>query len=321
MKKCKPAQKISVVVCTYNRSKLLRRAVQSLVEQTLAKSLYEIIVVDNDSTDDTPQVIASLQKQYAEVHIKFIKEINQGHNYVRNVGVREAKGKFIAFLDDDAYADKNWLVTILDCFSRVKPEPVVVGGIVKPFYLSAKLPWFKDKYEIRSWGEKERLLKRGESFSGSNMIFRKKIITKYGGFENYAGMRGKYMHLGDETGLFEKMWKGYGNKNFMFYSPKIVVYHAVFPYKMRVSYQLKRSFVAGQSLVIRHREKNIIYRIGMCFLSIGYIIKNAIIGIIRIYQYQKPQQWLVEQFSQIFFGIGYFLGSFNIFITIKQRTE
>ena len=227
---------ISIIVCTYNRSNLLRRAVKSLTEQTLAKSRYEIIVVDNNSSDDTKEVVALLQKQHSKVNIKFINEANQGHNYVRNAGIRNSRGKFIAFLDDDAYADKNWLVTILDCFNRVKPKPLVVGGLVKPFYLTPKLSWFNDKYEMRSWGEKERFLVKGESFSGSNMIFRKEIIAKYGGFDSKAGMKGNYMHLGDETGLFENLWKGYGNKNFMFYSPKIIVYHAVFANKMSIGY-------------------------------------------------------------------------------------
>lgn len=319
MKKENITKGISVVVCTYNRSNLLRRAVQSLIEQTLARSLYEIVVVDNCSSDDTKEVITSLQQQHSGVNIELIKEANQGHNYVRNAGVREAKGKFIAFLDDDAYADKNWLTMILDCFGRIKPEPVVVGGVVKPFYLSPKLSWFKDKYEIRSWGEKERFLKEGESFSGSNMIFQKEIILKYDGFESYAGMRGNYMHLGDETGLFEKLWKGYGNKNFMFYSPKIIVYHAVFAYKMSVSYQLKRSFVAGQSHAIRQCKNKILRKIAFSLFASGYIFIYFLAGIARIYKYHLYKHWVVEELSKVLFGMGYLLGCLNIILQVRQR--
>src|SRR3989338_11158164 len=100
--------KISVIICTYNNVKCLKQAILSLVDQTLDKNLYEILVVDNNSSYETVLQVKSLQhKSLAEVRL--IKELKQGLGYARNKGLKSAKGEYVAFIDDDAKADEYWL--------------------------------------------------------------------------------------------------------------------------------------------------------------------------------------------------------------------
>ena len=157
------APKISVAVCTYNRAELLRGALQSLVEQSLDKALYEVLVVDNASTDHTSDVVRLFQCANPELEIILVSEARQGLGYARNTGFNNSKGAYVAFMDDDTRSDKNWLKLALDCFEHVRPTPWSVGGPVFPFYDSPKPAWFKDEYETDTWGDTPRFLKDRKS--------------------------------------------------------------------------------------------------------------------------------------------------------------
>jgi len=104
--------KISVVICTYNRSKTLGAAIESVAAQSLPRSLgCEILVVDNNSTDETRQVVEGLQQRYPE-RIRYVFERAQGISHARNTGIREAEAEILAFLDDDEIADTEWLANL-----------------------------------------------------------------------------------------------------------------------------------------------------------------------------------------------------------------
>ena len=91
---------ISAVICTYNRADLLAGAIESLLEQTLNPAHREIIVVDNASTDGTRAVV----EQFAPDGVRYVLETRQGLGYARNRGWQEARGEFVAYIDDDARA-------------------------------------------------------------------------------------------------------------------------------------------------------------------------------------------------------------------------
>ncbi len=173
---------ISVVLCTYNRVELLQDALKSLLEQSLDKSLYELVVVDNASTDHTRDILKNYKLASIQPEIILLSEPNQGLDYARNTGWRHARGAYVAFIDDDCMATKDWLQSLWNCFEHVHPSPWSVGGPIMPVYDAPKPIWFKDSYETSAWGEQPRLLKRRESFTGCNMAFRKDILKKYGGF-------------------------------------------------------------------------------------------------------------------------------------------
>jgi len=140
---------ISVVVCTYNHSFLLKNCVTSLYEQTLAKDKYEIIVVDNNSKDDTAEVVKAFKNDEL---IRYIFEEQQGLSHARNRGVSEAYGSYIAFIDDDAKAAPDWLEVAFQILNSTQPALDCLGGPCYPFYLSEKPKWFLDEYEIRGFG-------------------------------------------------------------------------------------------------------------------------------------------------------------------------
>lgn len=309
---------LSVVVCTYNRADMLSSALESLVQQTLDKRLYEVIIVDNASSDATPEVLGGLRARYGEWNIVLAREDRLGLGYARNAGVREARGAYVAFMDDDARADKDWLKRALGCFEHVRPSPFVIGGPIFPFYDSPRPAWFKDEYEIRTWGQEPRFLSQRESLSGSNIILKKDIIEKYGGFDVQVGMKGSRLSVGEETNLFKTIGRHNTHARVFYYSPHLVIHHAVPAYKMTVSYQLKRAFVGGQACCL-DGPVPFLGRSKYLLKIIFSLAKLSMLLLIRLRSYSTRQNWAVESFAPILVEMGRFMACLGFHIPVRQR--
>jgi len=309
---------ISVVICTYNRAELLNGALKSLVEQSLDLECYEIIVVDNVSTDNTPEVVNTFQEMYPKHTITRVYEPRQGLGYARNTGFKNARGRYVAYIDDDALAGHDWLKTALELFENVKPTPFSVGGPILPFYNTPKPIWFKDEYETRHWGDQERCLRPGESFSGSNMIWEKEFLQTFGGFDVRVGVKGVYLSLGEETRLFRHVWSLLPDPIF-FYSPKLLVRHLVSPCKMTVFYRWKRSFVEGQISGSQRITKGLLDRMRFLARRLRILFKIGWRTFRKIGSHDHLENWLVEEGRDIFSQIGIIFGAIGFLIRVRQR--
>lgn len=119
---------VSVILPTHNRSRLLRRAVTSVVKQSYPD--WEIILVDDGSSDDTPAVVEQLQRELGEQKLRAIRISPSGVCAARNVGLRAARGELIAYLDDDNTMHSFWLKAVVWAFAQRPEVDVVYGGIV-----------------------------------------------------------------------------------------------------------------------------------------------------------------------------------------------
>jgi glycosyltransferase involved in cell wall biosynthesis len=309
---------ISVIICTYNRSDYLKKAIQSLVNQTLDRSFYEILVIDNHSTDDTKDIV---NNEFSNVqNLRYIFEPIIGLSQARNTGWKKGKGEFIAYLDDDAQASKDWLHTALNIFTHTQPEPLCIGGPILPYYDSPKPAWFEDVYEIRKLGEQPRFLRPSDRlFSGSNMIFRKEILEYYGGFDTDFGVRGEYLSLGEEDSLFLRIWNGEQNNTKLYYSPELMVFHLVPTYKMTLSYQFKRKFVAGISAYKLHSNDSFGKRIRLLIEIIYNILMAFIQAIIHRDTFVCYEDWAMKTLSPVPTKLGWITASLGLSISIKQQ--
>lgn len=304
----------SVVICTYNRVQLLTKALSSICSQTLDKAHYEIIVVDNNSNDGTREAVDEFCQRFTNVRYCF--EPQQGLSCARNRGWQQARGVYVAYIDDDAYAGENWLETALTLFESTKPVPLCLGGPILPFYSTIKPIWFKG--ELRTWGDGPRYLRPGESFSGSNMIWRKEIVKTLGGFDVSSGVRGDYLSVGEETVLFEKIWNSFDQPHF-YYSPALAVHHWVPPAKMTVWYQLKRAFAVGQSWNRLHGPRILWRRLRFLMGGVLDIAKMVEQLLRRRKQHVYFQNWLIEDGRPIFVKLGTLSGVMGLDIRLRQR--
>ena len=273
--------KISVIICTYNRVQLLQKAILSLAEQTMSKSDYEIIVIDNASTDNTKNIVYHISSQVP--NLRYIYEPNQGLSYARNRGIQEAKGEVIAFIDDDAVASQDWLNQLMNAFDCVKPAPSCVGGKVIPIWEASQPSWLVDELlmdlAIVNWGDSAHFLHYPDKcIIGANMAFKKRELIKAGGFSNKLG-RKKYCLLSNEENLLLSEMQKQGKR--IYYKPEACVYHHIPKSRLSKKFFIKRAYWQGVSDYVLNYElggkKN---SIAFLIRGIFFMIVNSVRGLL-----------------------------------------
>lgn len=247
-----PEIKLSVVVCTFNRCELLRECLQSLAEQTAGPDEYEVLVIDNNCTDNTVAVVEMFSDGYPQFH--YLRETNQGLSFARNRGWMEARGDFVAYIDDDAVAAPDWVEKVLAAFTQKSPKPAAVGGPILPRLKAVPPWWFSARLETRSWGEHSCFLQPPLAkfgFSGSNMALTKKLLSDYGGFNTTLGMCGENVLMGEEVDLFARIYEAHP---LFWYDPAIKVEHLVACRQLSLRTRMYRCYQAGRS---RRRFKDV----------------------------------------------------------------
>lgn len=234
---------ISIVVCTYNRADLLADALQTLCEQHLDSDEYELIVVDNNSTDNTRAVTESFAQRYPNVRYCF--EALQALSYARNRGSQEAKGEYVAYIDDDCKVPPQWTAIAQEVIRQ--HNPAVFGGPSFPFYNSPKPPWFQDRYESRLQQRESGPLGNDPKkfLSGMNMVFKKSLLQELGGFHPNLGMHGKKIGYAEERALIDYIRVNIPDA-LVYYEPQLFVYHLVRPNKMTMRWIMPARFVNGR---------------------------------------------------------------------------
>ena len=237
---------ISAIICTFNREQYLHKAIQSLVEQTLETELYEIIVVDNHSTDNTKKIVT---EEFAHIpNLRYIYEPVLGLSQARNTGWQNAKGEYIAYLDDDAIASPTWLENIIQVFESIIPTPGGVGGKIEPIWEAERPSWLPDRLlpwlTILDWSENPIFLTDYRYIAGANMAFPRFLIEKVGGFQVDLGRKGKKL-LSNEELLLRTQIQSHGYK--IYYDPKIAVKHHVPASRLTQAWFIKRNFWQGVS--------------------------------------------------------------------------
>jgi len=215
--------RISAVVCTHNRASYLRKALGSLASQTLPHELYEIIVVDNASTDGTREVA----DEFADVPgLHYLYEPVLGSSRSRNRGWRGAQGEYIAYLDDDAVASPEWLEKLLDVFDSFEPTPGCVGGKVEAIWEVPRPDWLHDgllgRLSIFDWSDVPVVVGEQEWLSGCNIAFPREVLRALGGFREDLGREGTSLRGNDDIDMRHRL-DSLGRR--CVYHPEIVVDH------------------------------------------------------------------------------------------------
>jgi glucosyl-dolichyl phosphate glucuronosyltransferase len=244
--------RISAVIPTFNRARYLRKAISSLVEQSLPKDQYEIIVVDNCSTDDTRQIVHT---EFSHVgNLRYVFESQQGLNHARNTGWRNASGEFVAYLDDDAIACSDWLERILERFNTYDPKPGCVGGRIAPIWESSKPAWLADNIAgFLAIADSDTLVASQSQrvLAGANMAVRKDLLEAIGGFEPRLDRKGdNLMSNGDSLLQLQVIERSYS----CLYDPQISVRHHIQSARFDQGWFIRRMYWEGvsESLMYNH---------------------------------------------------------------------
>ena len=234
---------ISVVVCTYNRAELLTKGLQTLCEQTLAISDYEVIVVDNNSHDNTRAVTEDFCQRYP--NIRYCFEAQQGLSHARNLGWREAKAAYVAYIDDECKAPSQWLAVAKQIIERLSPG--VFGGPYYGYHTTKPPAWWKESYEAFELCNKAHALSPGEYIRGGNLFIQRRLLELMGGFEVALGMSGNKLAYGEES-HFQRHLRATLPDKLIYYDPELYIYHLVRPEKMTWRYILTSRFSSGRHI-------------------------------------------------------------------------
>lgn len=263
---------LSVVVCTHNRSRLLYDCLRSLVRQTADSSVFEIIVVDNNSTDTTPEVVQAFLGKFCNV--RYVREPQTGLSHARNRGMIEVEGEYVAYIDDDAQAYPDWVEKIASYIRRNR-SIVAFGG---PYYALSEIPlpdWFPPEYGSFDAGDKELLLNGLDIFlCGTNMVFNRKILVEAGGFREDLGMQGEKILYGEETRLqIELEKRGFE----IYYVPSIKVNHLIAAYKMKLSWLLYSIYAAGSCRSITlSTQRSLVSHCGAICITLASALRTTL---------------------------------------------
>lgn len=244
---------ITVVISTFNRCQFLKEALESVLSQKYDGGYFEIIIVDNNSTDGTRELVSGYSRAYPGI-VKYVMEERQGLSNARNRGVQEADGTIVAFIDDDATADRGWLKGFMEVYKNY-PDAGVVGGSNKPVWLSNKPVWLTQNLEINfgilNYGNEILELSFPKSPGGGNFSIKRDLFFALGGFCGNLGRSGKSLISNEEILLCYLVEQ---NKKKVFYTPNAVIHHKVIPERLNRRFLFKRAYAQGISNVILDKK-------------------------------------------------------------------
>ncbi len=216
---------ISVLIATYNRAGSLALTLESLVCQDNAGE-YEIVVVDNNSTDCTEAVCGIFASEHPEVRFTYSHQPRQGLSYARNSGIERSNGEVMVCIDDDEKAGRGFVAGYRDFFEAY-PHVSVAGGRIVPDYEVTPPSWYSPFLERPLGGKVDHgpAVKPfpGKSYpGGGNIGFRREAIERVGMFDPNLGRTGTSVMGGEEKDLIQRL-RAAGEE--IYYLPDAVIYH------------------------------------------------------------------------------------------------
>lgn len=228
----------SIVIVTRNRHEQLTQAITSIENQNYHKEKFELIIVDNASTDCTKKRVNEISKNM-KLKIHYIFEKNVGISFARNAGLTKARGDWIIYFDDDTIVDHSFLHN-LDCALKANPTAKAFGGkaLIKrpdklPFFWSSHFEGYLSSVD---YGINTVTIHFPQTPYGLNMGFERKILQMLNGFNE------EIIFGGDETELFYRLEQN--NINTL-YIPNCLVHHVVSENRFTIFWLLVAAYRSG----------------------------------------------------------------------------
>lgn len=231
------APAVSVIMSTYNRGDLLDDAVRSVLAQRGSPPpAFELIVVDNNSTDETRAIVGRFAADDARVCYVF--EGRQGLSHARTAGLRVARAPLVAFTDDDVRAEPDWVAGIVRAFHEY-PEADVVGGRVLPAWPGPPPPWLTTAHwaplALVDYGDEPIAVTAARPIClvGANLAFRREVFDLVGTFAaDLQRVKDGIGSLEDHEFLLRLLRRGRTGV----YDPRVVLHAEVQPHRLARAY-------------------------------------------------------------------------------------
>jgi glycosyltransferase involved in cell wall biosynthesis len=232
----------TVVICTHNRSAFLSETLEALINQHTPDFAFDILVVDNASTDQTRNILAAFQNKPVPVRYLYVPVLGLAH--ARNQAIDQVTAPYIAFLDDDAIPAPDWLRTLLGTFDTIQPTPGAVGGRVFLRWTAGQPAWMPDDllgvYSLLDYGDQVQAVR---AVNGCSVAFPGAVAKRYR-FDTRLGVAGKNQIPGEDADILNRMRR---DNLVIYYQPGAVVCHVVGQYRENRHYLFARSRGLGHA--------------------------------------------------------------------------
>lgn len=239
----------SVIVCTYQRAASLKDTLAALKRLRVPAGFRaEFIVVDNNSSDHTRNVVEEFQADWEALRYTF--EAAQGLSHARNHGIAAARGQYILFTDDDVLPEEDWLERIVSGLDSYQAD--ACGGYIAPIWETPPPAWLTERFygflAVRTDREDDYILDSSTQLPfGANMAFRRAVFERVGLFDTERGRKGKVLASGEDGEMFERILAAGLKAVFL---GKARVHHKVEAFRMTKAYLRRWRRQTSQNLAI-----------------------------------------------------------------------
>ncbi len=248
--------RLSVILCSHDRLHYVRSCMASLARQTVGQDGFEIILVDSGSPAAVHVELERLVEQSANARLLRLERA--GVSLARNAGARAATGDYVAYIDDDAMAAPDWIEQIQRVLAERGGRPAVLGGRVLPTWEEPLPDWWPASLrgvlsiiEHEGAGEfrTDALPAKLEPY-GVNMILRRDVMLRHGGFAEALGRLGLVLQSDEDVQL---AWRLQDAGYSAIYDSRVVVHHSIQATRLNVEWLLSRLYWQGASTVHTRR--------------------------------------------------------------------
>jgi glycosyltransferase involved in cell wall biosynthesis len=243
---------IGAVIATLNRGDYLCSCLKAFETQTMPADCFEVVIVDNGSTDDTRAIAREFCGR--NPHFSYVREERRGLATARNSGIARCAAGIVAFTDDDAVPEPDWLERLMKRFAELPDEVAVVGGEIQPVWEGQRPEWLTNAM-LRPlsaglmWTLSARDLKAGEWLVEANSAYRKRWLLQFGGFPEHLGRVGDMLLSGENC--VNRLMQRAGLR--MFFDPSILVRHRIPASRLTRTWFRRRMFWQGVTMNLLNR--------------------------------------------------------------------
>ena len=273
---------VTVAICTWNRAKMLDQTLVQMAKLRIPQGIeWELLVVDNNSTDETTQVLTRHLVSKV-LPLRVVVERKQGQSNARNRAIDEAQGEMILWTDDDVLVHSEWLSSYVKA-AKDWPTMVYFGGRIDPWFSCDPPSWIKANiselqapFAIRNLSESTRVLLRHEDPYGANLGFRTAVLRKER-FNPDLGLIGKKQTRGDETEMLLRLYdQGYRGV----WVHDAIVDHYIPPERLTAEYIWGYHNGGGRAIRIMDGAIQVPTLMGMPRYAIRAYLQSAIVEMI-----------------------------------------
>lgn len=248
------ATSLTVALCTHNHAQRLEHTLRGIAQVVPPGCPWELLIIDNASTDATPQILASTDWRAPGIKVRLVREDQLGLSNARNRAIREAASDYIVFMDDDETPDPHWLRAYEEVILSQRPD--ALGGRIEVMFEGGGRPaWLQDELlgflgRLDHGSPSRHLTEVGTPIFGGNFGFRREIFARIGGFDSGLGRMGTANTGGEDTEMYRRMITSGCS---VWWARDAVIHHRIEAHKLRRSYFLDLHYRQGHAEAVRAR--------------------------------------------------------------------